>query len=307
MGIYVRTRGRNRDYQFLGAPPAEFWWRNYVTVTDIEQPTILLESDGETWRVYVAGIFSQRRDTSDREIQFNLVLDGTCGDAAADALALPVIHVSVVDLAGQGGRGISGNRLDERLSQDNVERMLPVPGESTREEAAEAVRAAYKDALGYTAPDDASAPGQWIAGIADTRGRRSFMIQARSLLFGQPGRVLVLNRFLEDQYIDRLPRWRGSLGVLLARPEQLSRELGELRGKVKLVEVLQPSPGPRPPGQNRWQKLLRPRNLVLGLIGLLILIALIIWLTRGPSPSAPHTPPTSTHTPTPTPTPSPSH
>lgn len=300
MGIYVRTRGRNRDYQFLGAPPAEFWWRSYITVTDVERPTILLESNGKAWRVYVAGISSQRQDTSEREIQFNLVLDGTCGDAAADALALPVINVSVVDLAGQRGRAITGNRLDERLSQDDIERMLTVSGESTREEAAEAVRAAYKDADGEAAPDDDLPAWNWIAGIADPRGCRFFMAQARRLLLGQPGRALVLNRFLEDQDVDRLPRWGGSLSVLLARPEQLSRELGELLGKAEPVGVL-PSAGPRSPGPNPWQKLLRPRNLVLGLIGLLILIALIIWLTRGSSPPAPHTPPTSTPTPTPSP------
>ena len=81
-----------------------------------------------------------------------------------------------------------------------------------------------------------------------------------------------------------------------------SEGLGELRGKTAAPEV--PPPGTTP-WWRRWktkQGILRPRNLVLGLIGLLIVITLIIWLTRSSSSSQliPH-PSTTNHKSSPSP------
>ena len=293
MGIYVRTRGRQLDYRFLGAAPEEFWWRSYRPVTDTERPTILLESDGESWRIYVAGISSQRRDLSDRPIQFNLALDGDCASADPDAdaatreLALGVIARAAADLADQLGRAIAGVVLDEQLPRDDVERMLASPGEETLHEAAAAVRAAYHDlpdppADGDLPPGDWAGEFGWVGGIANSPARGLFLAHVARLLAGGPGRALVLNLFVDDDDLERLPDVSGGLGVLAARPGlQLDREVRELAGKKA-----EPPPVPQScpePGKT----LLRTSNLVVLLIGLLLAGALTIWLIPSHSPSPP--------------------
>lgn len=299
MGIHVRTRGRTRDYQFLDDGPSKYWWRSYGEVTDLEKPTILLESNGKSWRAYIAGIFSARRDTGERQIQFNLALDGACDDAMARELALDIVAESADGLAGGRGDAIPGTRLDERLTEDDVERMLVTPGEATREEAAEAVRAAYE---GASHPDMATnaTPGDWAGGAANARARDQFTAVAASLLEGQQGRALLLNRFLSDDYVDQLPELPGSVNVLLARPEQFGRELSELPGKAGPGAALPPEPEPWPPVAPQKPAVPRRRVLALVLVAVVILIAVILWVTRGSSPQPPAkpTPPNSSPTPT---------
>jgi hypothetical protein len=288
-----------RDYQFLGEPPANHWWRPYGTVTDVEKPTILLESDGKYWKAYVAGISSARRDAGDRQIQFNLALDGACDDATARELALGVVTDSAVGLANERSHVIPGTRLDQRFPEGDVERMLTTPGEATQGEAAEAVQAAY-EGVSHPAAGDAPRAGDWVGGVANARARDQFTAAAARLLEGRRGRALLLNRFLGDDYVNQLPEWSGSVNVLLARPEQLDKEVSELRGKAEPAPALPPGPEPWTPKTPRETPVQRRRILALVVLGILIVIAVIFWLTRGSSQRQPAqpTPPKSSPTPT---------
>jgi hypothetical protein len=236
--IFVRTRGgpRELDYQFIGGEaPADFWWRTYKQVTDIERPTILLRSDGTAWQAYIAGIRSRRLDVTDNLIQFNLVLAGECGASADNGLALAVIGRSAADLAGQGGQFIGGDLLDGQLPGDEVERLLRAPGEESAAVAAAAVRAGYRP-LAATPPasaipdGDAASPGgaadagplpfrAWLGGIAEPRALATFNTLASGLLHGSRGRAVVLNLISDDVDEAELPAWDGALGVLAARPD----------------------------------------------------------------------------------------
>jgi hypothetical protein len=287
-----------RDYQFLGEAPTEYWWRSYGTVTDVEKPTILLESDGKYWKAYVAGIFSARRDAGNRQIQFNLVLDGACDDATARELALGVVTESAVGLAAERSDVIPGTRLDQRFPEGDVERMLTTPGEATREEAAEAVKAAY-GSVSHPAAGDAPQAGDWVGGVANARARDQFTAAADRLLKGQRGRALLLNRFLGDGYVNQLPEWSGSVNVLLARPEQLDKEVSELRGKAEPAPALSPGPEPWPPEVHRKTPAQRGRILALVVLGILIVIAVIFWLTKGGSQRPPAQPTSPKSSPTP--------
>jgi hypothetical protein len=48
MKIYIQTRGKTRDYTFLGGEPKEKWWRKpvYEQGTSFEKPTLIIENDG---------------------------------------------------------------------------------------------------------------------------------------------------------------------------------------------------------------------------------------------------------------------
>ena len=168
MRIYVRTRGRPRamDYQFLGAAPEEFWWRDYRPVTDIERPTIVVRSDGRSWQLYIAGIQSRRLDSTEITIQFNLAMAGDCGKADETDLALSVITQSAAGLAEEKALLIPGEPLDGQLPASEVERMLGLPGEETVAEAGNAVRAAYAPSSRTTVTGPAIGAGGTAPGEA---------------------------------------------------------------------------------------------------------------------------------------------
>lgn len=243
----MRTRGRPRelDYRFLGEAPEEFWWRQYENVTVSAEPTILVESDGRSWRAYIAGIRSQHSDWLGRHIQLTLVLAGECtkiavgavaagatGDQDADrvgaehALALSVIGQSVADLGEQ--RAVSaGSRLDSRLTQEDVERMLASPGEATLAEAADAVRAAYGADSGPQVDkpqqnEENPPDGNWLGGAGNSDARAAFVALAAQLVEGKPGRALMLTPLFWgewDDIEDQVPSGvDGDLGILIARP-----------------------------------------------------------------------------------------
>ena len=77
MKAYIQTRGSTRDYTFLGDEPKK-WWRQpiYERGTSFEKPTLIVEKRASTWRCYVSGIPSNRRDRVNTPIRYTLVLEG---------------------------------------------------------------------------------------------------------------------------------------------------------------------------------------------------------------------------------------
>jgi hypothetical protein len=285
--IYLRTRGwpRDLDYKFLGEAPAEFWWRHYRPVSDVERPTILVESDGTSWRAYLAGIWSERRDATDNQIQFNVALSGECLAAEDRDLGLAVITRSASDLAEQKGAGISGTPLDAMLPRQDVERMLTTEGEQTRAEAAAAVRAAYGSSLngngaaaategqGLTDAED----GRWLGGMGNVQARAGFAALTKRLLSGQPGRALVVNLPAEEEDIDRLPDMSGALAVLIARSGPRFEDEVTPLGKAEEL----PSGHQKGTRSTKPRPVLSPQIKVAILIGGAVLAAILIdWLIR---------------------------
>ncbi len=285
MDIYLRTRGLDKDYRFAGEAPSEFWWRKYRAWTDTEGPTILVESDENSWRAYIAGISSVRRDLSDRPIQFNLALAGphSPDDPQGRDIALAVLGRSVADLADQGGGSISGKALDEVLPQDVVERMLASPGEETWLSAAAAVRTAYEADVSVVGElvvrelDDV--PPAWAAGVANPRARELFVGFAAALLGGRPGLALVLNLLANADDAAQVVAGgvTGSgVAVLASRPGSvLDEEVTELAVKKgELPPVSQPYQDSRP-----YQHSRPARTILAVLVTVVVLAALVILAT----------------------------
>ncbi len=317
MGVYLRTRGWRLDYRYLGAAPDDFWWRDYRQVTDPERPTILLESDGTSWRMYVAGIASERLDVTDSKIQFTLAADGDCTgpDKAARDLVLGIIALSVADIADHEGKFIDGSRLDKRLPRGEVERMLASTGTTTWEQAADAVKIAFKDvhvrAAGGSQPD-----GAWVGGAGRPEARDAFIARSAVLLGGRPGRALALNLFSSDSDARQLPVADGDVSVLIVRPgPRFDRDLGRLpppgalpdSGELPGEGGLPPDPTkPRPPDRRR------PGKLATVLSGSAILVVAVIAVLVGQlspskttgSDSSPAPSPAGSHSPVRSPSPS---
>jgi hypothetical protein len=285
--IQVRTRGRPRaqDYDFLGVAPEDFWWRAYRPVTDVERPTILVRSDGRAWQAYVSGIASGRLDSVNTPIQINLALAGDCGTGDDNALALRVITRSATSLARTEGQSISGDRLDQELPADEVDRMLATSGTDAEARAADgaraadAVRAAYAPLAGDVTPAPPEDPvpagtppgSDWIGGVTDDAALDAFVVLATGLLAGRAGSALVLNLVEEARDLAGLPDWDGALGVLSAR---LGSQLGmEVRSLGK--------DGPPPAAHQARQPMPSRKKALIaaGAVAAIVLIVVIGWLT----------------------------
>ena len=79
MKIYIQTRGKTRDYTFLGGEPKEKWWRKpvYEQGTSFEKPTLIIENNASELRCYISGILSSRRDRVNTPIRYTMVIDGS--------------------------------------------------------------------------------------------------------------------------------------------------------------------------------------------------------------------------------------
>jgi len=244
MRIYLRTRGRVRDYQFVGLAPEESWWQSYDRVTDLELPVVLVEAGAGHWRAYVSSIPSGRQDRLGRVIVLDLVLVGE--QAARDdggrddgdrELALAIIAASLGDGDGDddGANGASGSgrsgrlppdRLDAVLTEEVVEEWLAEPTLAAWQDAAAAIRDVFGDvpvpsAAGSAAADATAPAGDWLGGLGSARSRAAFLALIRRLLSGVVGRALTLS-YIAD------PGDVGDLRALIGVGKTGERELGVL-------------------------------------------------------------------------------
>jgi hypothetical protein len=223
---YLQTRGGARagDYTFLGAAPAEPWWRAYRDATAFDHPTVLVTSDGERWAAYVSGIPSSRTDAVGTVVRYTLVLDGACSAAETDCVVAAVAawlddvaaghgarpggrlaaaldaRFPAVDvehwLAGRSGRPSSDERHFRRIGSDESavrqERDTPAGaavGDDVRQRALAALAALPRPAAAAAADE----PGEWIAAVGAPAARSAFVVRVAALVGGMPGRALLLN------------------------------------------------------------------------------------------------------------------
>jgi hypothetical protein len=255
MRTYLRTRGRVRDYQFIGVAPEVTWWRSYARVTDLETPAVLVESSGRAWRAYVSGIQSGRRDRIGRPIFMDIVLEGEgVTEGARDrelALAIIVINIGLGDGDGDGdgadgageqaaARCLPPGRLDAVITEEVVEGWLAEPSPSASRAAAAAIGEVFRDVPATPAGDSVPSQGDpagsdwagadWVGGLGSARSRAAFLALAGRLLSGAAGRALMLSYVADLQDVREIPgvtdAWtphEGVLGVLAASHGPLSR------------------------------------------------------------------------------------
>jgi hypothetical protein len=221
--VFVQTRGRprHRDYDFLGVGPGEPWWRAYAGHTAFERPTVLVESDGAGYRVYLSGIPSGRRDAVGTVIRYTVVLraDGDGPPALPPDGVLALVGCWLEDQAGPDlarGVGAVSRALDAQFPEDEVERMLaatrPVAPAEVRDRVLAAVAALPPPATGGTGED---APADWWGDAGAPAARAAFGERtARLLTGGVAGRALLLN--LVGSAVDLAPLADGRPLAVLA-------------------------------------------------------------------------------------------
>lgn len=216
MPVFLQTRGRSRDYTFLGKAPDERWWSAYRNQTAFEDPTILVHSDGRRWRVCLSGIGSNRRDRVGTTIRYTLVLEGDYTDEVECARAQKAVGSWLADIVDKQPVNSMQAVLDEKFPEDFVESAL---SGGSREAGAD-VGAIVKDALNRLPARQTPSPADrearsWIGGIASKRAREAFMYRVHSLLGGAVGRALLLNLISTKEEADAVVEQGGPAAILI--------------------------------------------------------------------------------------------
>lgn len=161
MRIFIQTRGRGRDYAFLGDAP-EAWWRKdaYEHGTSFEKPTLIFEARaGVEWRCYISGIPSAvHRDQTNRTIRYTLVMEGKKGNSPENESALSLIHAALCTFSDTGSELQA--RLDAIFTPDLVDQYIAEKSGSA--EIKKLLTAAI-----YKLPDETAINDKFIKRIKD--------------------------------------------------------------------------------------------------------------------------------------------
>jgi len=76
MKQYVNTRSITKDYRYLGEKPDNAWLGVYAELTSFEHPTIIFEKEHETFRLFLSGMPSTRKDKVGTIIRYSFLFMG---------------------------------------------------------------------------------------------------------------------------------------------------------------------------------------------------------------------------------------
>ena len=67
MKIYLRTRGKQEDYQWINADglngtPEEWWGNNFKDLSRFEKPTVIVTRNNQSLKILITAITSKRKD-----------------------------------------------------------------------------------------------------------------------------------------------------------------------------------------------------------------------------------------------------
>jgi hypothetical protein len=201
MRAFVMTRGRSRDYGFLGDEPAAEWWSACRAFSSFERPTLFVEGLGcptkgeAAWRAYLSAIPSARRDRVNTRIRYTLVFESEPQGEAAAPWLVDTITAWLEEIA--GAVATEKNRLSARLDAAFPETLVEsadadgdVQGRLTE---ALAALGSTRGPAGEAEPED-PAYLFWLGKSESPAARAALAARVRALLDGSiEGRALVVN------------------------------------------------------------------------------------------------------------------
>lgn len=273
MQIHLQTRGfgQQDDYLFIGRDPGERWWEAFSRYTNFEKPSLVVSSDGTTWRVAISGLPTSRRDVVNTPIRSMLLVHGdvTASDGDDVALVGQLVDAWLADQADGGGR--VADRLDAAFPQEDIDSLLIHDDDAVWRRAGDRVRAVMED-LGKPAdgpPTESMVadelPPSWIGRRANEPDRASLAGAVRRLVAGrQRGVACYLNLVRTGDYAITAVRSLTGSGA----------------DSVHLLTDLPAGELPVPKGEPRTSTRVSPWVLVgLTLVGLGVVVVLI-WIAN---------------------------
>ncbi len=194
VNIFLQTRGRNHDYTFLGEAPSDNWWSQYRNQTSFEDPTIVVHSDENGWRVCLSGIASARKDRVGTTIRYTLVFEDKHHKEQAENV-VNVIRLWLDAAATRKPFGSIQEALDIEFPEASVEKVIGDHSHSFMPKVSEVVHRALFSLPKITVlTEQVVAYHSWLASVDMPDARIAFVQHVRKLLLdGIPGRALFLN------------------------------------------------------------------------------------------------------------------
>ncbi|HEX6340245.1 hypothetical protein [Umezawaea sp.] len=208
MRVHVMTRGGGlrQEYAFLGEAPGESWWRRYEAVTNLQLPSLLVESDRAGWRLYLAPIAMTMVGPGGTSIGLVLVLEGEHGDPDADVDRVPALVHRWLDP--DRGSAEVGRTFSAAFPQDSgtITRWRAEAGDETRRLVARGFRTAVRTLPARVPPASpgATTAERWAGAVDGEASRAAFAHRVGELLRGARGRAVVANYCLEPDVHDGL-------------------------------------------------------------------------------------------------------
>lgn len=251
MKIFIQTRGYGRDYGFLGATPAQPWWRKpYEEGTSFEKPTVIVQAQGPgQWRGYISGLPSRRRDRVSTPIRYTLVLeaDPSSGSAEDAEKVLSLLQQALTTFSTQGTGSTLPTLLDEVFNETkvNIDELLANPGSPETAHTAENLLSTFlqklPSATANTATNAHAPQGSWLGELDSPQATQAWMARIRDLLSGtQTGSAALLNLVDSQEYAEKdlLALMQDELPLALL----ISQSAKPLRNR--LVPLAKPVPPP---------------------------------------------------------------
>jgi hypothetical protein len=255
---HLMTRGtpRRLDYRFLGAGPAQRWWRPVQDWVVLEQPEVI--ACGRS--LLISGIPSARRDAIGTAIRYTLVVEDV-ERALAHSLAAAGLH--------SAGRARLGELLDAGFPAEWVDAAL---GDTAPSDAEVARRLA--PALAAFGVDEPAAAQHrvrhrsWVGALDDGQAVAAFLDRVTRLAEGEPGWAFTTSAIASV-------KGAGAAADALGAPVAVLLADG---GPPEVVDLGKAQAGPRPgirtmttttPSRRRW---LVPLAVVVLLAAILVVV-----------------------------------
>lgn len=198
MKAYINTRlcERNNDYQFLEENPPLDWWKSYTVdnlLSKEENGTLIITSNGEKWQIYLSGLPSVRKDSSNTPIRYTLVLEGETKKDFDVPIKMLRAGIRTMERLSRRAAQESPINLDQHLSEVQLRAWYDGGNNQFQGDLAFAIAEVLRDVERPNDTGTEQVAGGWWGGIQSESCIQAWLKTADSLVMGSQGLAAYLN------------------------------------------------------------------------------------------------------------------
>ncbi|MFC9128818.1 hypothetical protein ACFT4A_18495 [Streptomyces sp. NPDC057099] len=236
MDVHIKMRGEglNEEYDFLGGEPDREWWLDLAGLVNWNRQGLCVQARSGDWSVYLSPIPSGRQDARGRRREFQLALNGVCGQPTVTAVVLPLLALWLEEVPGAKGTSRLADALCHEFPDEAISRLRGKHTPNHRGETRQRFDAAVENLDLNPSPSACTQPKGvlsevWWGVHEHAKDRRGFLERVSRLLSGSEEGIAVLgnlvyesdakNDFADSSSVTRLrAAWPDAAVTLLVRP-----------------------------------------------------------------------------------------
>ncbi len=230
MQIYLRTRGKSRDldYKWLDKSPPEEWWQPYSRICKFDDRSILVAASEKSFRIFLSGIPSCRKDQHNTAIRFTLSIEAATQEEFRKIL--PIITVWLSEIK-SGTESAIGDFLDRAFPGEIIDSIL---SEASALESGK-IKSAVLDFAGQCSSDIVSKKPKCVSWVGDIRSKNGcsyFLGSINDFATGKTGLALYGNFIESLQDAEAIPSQNYDCLAVLAQLDHPNENITELKKKA---------------------------------------------------------------------------